>query len=75
MALETASHLANIAEENHATNGDDSTNEIVNEIFDEIIDHIDEDPSITIIEDGEEVPSGLLEVEQVAEATIEEATE
>lgn len=75
MALETASHLANIAEENHATNSDDTTNDIVAEIFDEIVDQIDDDPSITNIEDGEEVPQGLLEAEQEAEAQIEEATE
>jgi len=75
MALEAATHLANFAEENGATDIDDSTNEIVAEIFDEIVDHIDDDPSITNIEDGEEVPQGLLEAEQAAEAQIEEATE
>ena len=67
MSLETATHLANIAEENHTANSDDSHNEIVAEIFDGIVDQIDADPSIS--------PQDLLEIEQVAEVAIEEVTE
>ena len=75
MALETATHLGKIAKKKRCTKRGQTTNEVVEEIFDEIVDQIDDDPSITNIDDGEEVPQGLLEAEQAVEAQIEEATE